>query len=220
MKFQKGSIFKPDKEYYKMAGILLVIGGIMYILAINIIESLFPGYSIATNSLSDIGGMLPLIEPAATIFNVFSIILGILLISSAYLIIKSGGCRLFSSCLAIFGFCIAALGVFPEYTHGIHVAFATIAFFFGSFSLLFSYRLGINIPMTIISIILGLVALLTILSPLIFGIGPNNPLDIFGKGGAERLIIYPIIMYLTALGGYLTSRGKDWVRIRFTDGYW
>ena len=26
----------------------------------------------------------------------------------------------------------------------------------------------------------------------IFGIGPNNPLDIFGKGGAERLIIYPI----------------------------
>ncbi len=220
MKFQKGSIFKPDKEYYKMAGILLVIGGIMYILVINIVESLFPGYSIATNSLSDIGGMLPLIEPAATIFNVFSIILGILLISSAYLIIKSGGCRLFSSCLAIFGFCIAALGVFPEYTHGIHVAFATIAFFFGSFSLLFSYRLGINIPMTIISIILGLVALLTILSPLIFGIGPNNPLDIFGKGGAERLIIYPIIMYLTALGGYLTSRGKDWVRIRFTDGYW
>ena len=220
MKFQKGSIFKPDKEYYKMAGILLVIGGIMYILVINIVESLFPGYSIATNSLSDIGGMLPLIEPAATIFNVFNIILGILLISSAYLIIKSGGCRLFSSCLAIFGFCIAALGVFPEYTHGIHVAFATIAFFFGSFSLLFSYRLGINIPMTIISIILGLVALLTILSPLIFGIGPNNPLDIFGKGGAERLIIYPIIMYLTALGGYLTSRGKDWVRIRFTDGYW
>lgn len=55
MKFQKGSIFKPDKEYYKMAGILLVIGGIMYILAINIVESLFPGYSIATNSLSDIG---------------------------------------------------------------------------------------------------------------------------------------------------------------------
>ena len=220
MKFQKGSIFKPDKEYYKMAGILLVISGIMYVIAINIGESLFPGYSIATNSLSDIGGMLPLIQPAATLFNVVNIVVGVLIISSTYLILKSGGCRLFSSCLAIFGFCIAALGVFPEYTQGIHGAFAIIAFFFGSFSLLFSYRLGINIPMTIISIILGLIALITILSPFIFGIGPNNPLDIFGKGGAERLIIYPIIMYLTALGGYLTSRGKDWVRIRFTDGYW
>ena len=68
--------------------------------------------------------------------------------------------------------------------------------------------------------ILGLIALITVISLLIFGIGFNNPLDIFGKGGTERLIIYPIIMYLTALGGYLSCRGKDWVRIRFTDGYW
>ncbi|MGB9201368.1 DUF998 domain-containing protein [Methanobacterium sp.] len=220
MKFQKGSIFKPDKDYYKIAGMLLVIGGIMYVLAINIGESLFPGYSVATNSLSDIGGMLPLIQPAANIFNSVNIILGLLIISSAYLIIKSGGCRLFSACLVIFGFCIGALGVFPEYTHLTHVVFATIAFFSGSFALIFSYRLGINIPMTILGIILGLIALITILSPLIFGIGPNNPLDVFGKGGAERLIIYPIIMYLTALGGYLSARGKDWVRIRFTNGYW
>ena len=68
--------------------------------------------------------------------------------------------------------------------------------------------------------ILGLIALITIVSPFIYGMGPTNPLDVFGKGGSERLIIYPIILYLTALGGYLTSRGKDWVRIRFTEGYW
>jgi hypothetical membrane protein len=220
MKFQKGSIFKPDKEYYKIAGILMVIGCIQYLLAVNIGESLSPGYSIAMNSLSDIGGMLPSVQPAATIFNLSNIILGILLLSSSYLIIKSGGCRLFSACLAIFGFCIGALGVFPEYTHGIYVTFAILAFIFGSLALLFSYRLGINIPMTIISIILGLIAIIIIITPFIYGVGPNNPLDVFGKGGAERLIIYPIILYLTALGGYLTSRGKDWVRIRFTDGYW
>jgi hypothetical protein len=75
--------------------------------------------------------------------------------------------------------------------------------------------------MTIISIILGLIALITIISPIIYGVGTTNPLGaLFGKGGSERLIIYPIILYLTALGGYLTSRGKDWVKIRFTDGYW
>ena len=220
MKFQKGSIFKPDIEYYKIAGILLVIGCIMYVIAVNIGESLFPGYNIATNSLSDIGGILPIVQPAATIFNVANIIFGILTISSAYLIIKSGGCRLFSSCLAIFGFCVFALGVFPEYTHTIHATFAIIAFLSGSLALIFSYRLGINIPMTIIGIILGLIALITVILLFVFGVGPSNPLDIFGKGGAERLIIYPIIMYLTALGGYLSCRGKDWVRIRFTDGYW
>ena len=58
-------------------------------------------------------------------------------------------------------------------------------------------------------------------SPLFFGIGDTNLLGLyFGKGGSERLIIYPIILYLTALGGYLSSRGKDWVKIRFTNGYW
>ncbi len=220
MKFQRGSIFKPEYNYYKIAGILMVIGCIQYLLAINIAESMFPGYSIASNSLNDLGGSLPLVEPAAIIVNLSSIILGILLLVSVYLILKSGGCRLFSSCLAIFGFSVVALGVFPEYTNGIHASFAVVAVISGALALLFSYRLGINIPMTIVSIILGLIAIITIIISLIYGTGPNNPLDILGQGGSERLIIYPIILYLTALGGYLTGRGKDWVKIRFTEGYW
>jgi hypothetical membrane protein len=221
MKFQRGSIFKPEREYYKWAGILLVIACVQYLLAVNIAESMFPGYSIALNSLSDLGGALPLVQPAAIIFNLSNIVLGILILISVYLILKSGGCRLFSSCLAIFGFCIGALGIFPEYTQGIHVTFVFIAFISGILALFFSYRLGLNIPMIILSMVLGLIALITIVSPFIFGIGVTNPLGLYlGKGGSERLIIYPIILYLTALGGYLTSRGKDWVRIRFTDGYW
>ncbi len=220
MKFQKGSIFKPEKEYYKFAGILLVVACVQYLLAVNVAESLYPGYSIAVNSLSDLGGSLPLVEPAAIIFNVSNIILGILILITVYLILKSGGCRLFSSCLAVFGFCIVALGIFPEYAGGIHVTFALLAFISGILALFFSYRLGINIPMIIISIVLGLIALITVISPFIYGIGSANPLNVLGMGGAERLIVYPIILYLTALGGYLTSRGKDWVRIRFTEGYW
>ncbi len=220
MKFQKGSIFKPEKEYYKFAGILLVVACVQYLLAVNIAESLYPGYSIAVNSLSDLGGLLPLVQPAAIIFNVSNIILGILILITVYLILKSGGCRLFSSCLAVFGFCIVAIGIFPEYVGGIHVTFALLAFISGILALFFSYRLGINIPMIIISMILGLIALITFISPFIYGNGSANPLNVLGMGGAERLIVYPIILYLTALGGYLTSRGKDWVRIRFTGGYW
>ncbi|WP_231551407.1 hypothetical protein [Methanobacterium sp. SMA-27] len=137
-----------------------------------------------------------------------------------YLILKSGGCRLFSSCLLIFGISIGLLGIFTEYTPAIHVTLAAFASIFGSLALLFSYRLGINIQMTVISIVLGLIALITFISPLIFGIGDTNQFGLyFGIGGSERLIIYPIILYLTALGGYLSSRGKDWVKLRFTEGY-
>lgn len=221
MKFQRGSIFKPEHNHYKYAGILLLVGCLQYLLAVNISEAMYPGYNIAVNTLSDLGGTLPLVEPSAMVFNFSNIILGILIIGSVYLILKSGGCRLFSSCALVFGVSMAALGIFPEYTGATHIFFALTAFIFGFFALIFSYRLGINIPMTVISMVLGLIVLIIFITPFIYGMGNNNPFILYlGRGGSERLIVYPVLLYLTALGGYLASRGQDWVKIRFTEGYW
>ncbi|MDP3066718.1 MAG: DUF998 domain-containing protein [Methanobacteriaceae archaeon] len=220
MKFQRGSQFHPAKDYYKIAGIILLIGCLQFLLAVTLAETQFPGYSTAKNTLSDLGGALPAVEPSATIFNLSVILLGILCLSAVYLILKSGGCRLFSSCLALSALGAVGVGIFPGYSGGTHVLFAMMTFIFGSLAVIFSYRLGLNIPMVIVSLGTGLIALLTILSIFIGGDGTTNPLVAFlGVGGTERFIVYPILFYLTALGGYLTSRGKDWVRIRFTDGY-
>jgi len=221
MKFQRGSIFRPEKEYYKFAGIILLIGGLQFLLALNLAEVLFPGYSVGRNSLSYLGGSVPTVEPSAMIFNFSVILLGILSLVAVYLILKSGGCRLFSSCLAISAIGAIGVGIFPEYLGGIHIFFAILTFLFGSLATIFSYRLGINIPMVIVSMILGFLSLLILISLILLGSGSNNPLILYlGVGGTERFIAYPSIFYLIALGGYLTSRGKDWVRIRFTDGYW
>lgn len=221
MKFQRGSIFKPEKEYYKVAGIILLVGCLQFLMAVNLAETQFSGYSVSKNTLSDLGGTLPPVEPSAIIFNVSVIILGILGLAAVYLILKSGGCRLFSSCLAISSIGAVGVGLFPEYTGSTHIFFALLTFLFGSLAVIFSYRLGLNIPMIIVSMISGLMSLLIILSLFILGFGTTNPLIAFlGIGGAERFIAYPVLFYFIALGGYLTSRGKDWVRIRFTDGYW
>ncbi len=221
MKFQRGSIFKPEKEYYKYAGIILLIGCIQFLLAVNLAETQFPGYSIAKNTFSDLGGSIPLVEPSAFIFNLSIFILGLLFLASVYLILISGGCRLFSSCLAILGICAMGVCLFPEYTGNIHIFFALCAFIFGSLAAIFSYRLGLNIPMVILSMVLGLMSLIILLLQFIYGIGTINPIIAYlGLGGTERFIVYPVLFYLTSLGGYLTCRGKDWVRIRFTEGYW
>lgn len=218
MKIQRGSIFRPDKDYYQAAGILLLIAALQFFMAINLAETQFPGYSSTTNTLSHLGGTIPPVEPSATIFNISVILLGFLSLASVYLILKSGGCRLFSSCLAISAACAVGVGLFPSYTGSFHMFFAISAFIFGSLAVLFSYRLGLNIPMVIVSILIGFTALLIIISGGIWGL--NNPFIIYlGMGGMERFIVYPILLYLVALGGYLTSRGKDWVRIRFTKGY-
>jgi hypothetical membrane protein len=65
----------------------------------------------------------------------------------------------------------------------------------------------------------GLMALFIILL-FIVSSGTNPVITYLGVGGAERFVAYPTLFYIIALGGYLTSRGKDWVRIRFTEGYW
>jgi len=67
--------------------------------------------------------------------------------------------------------------------------------------------------MIIISIITGLIALITFLIVVIGG--SNNIITPYlGGGGTERIIVYPVVLYILALGGYLSSRGKDWVKIR------
>lgn len=145
----------------------MLIGAIQFLLAINLAEAKFPGYNIGTNTLSHLGGSIPVVEPSATIFNLSIILMGILSVSAAYLILKSGGCRLFSSCLLISAVCAIGVGLFPEYTGSIHVSFALLTFLFGSLAVIFSYRLGLNIPMVIISMILGLISLLVLLLLLI-----------------------------------------------------
>lgn len=221
MKFQRGSIFRPEKDYYKLAGIILIVGCVQFFMAVNLAETQFPGYSTAKNTLSTLGGSVPLVEPSAIIFNVSVIIFGLLGLMAVYLILKSGGCRLFSSCLAISSIGAIGVGLFPQYTGNTHLLFALLTFLFASLATIFSYRLGLNRYMVIVSMVMGFTSLILLLLVVFLGSGNSNPLIAYlGVGGNERFIAYPAIFYLTALGGYLTSRGEDWVKIRFTDGYW
>jgi hypothetical membrane protein len=216
MKVQRGSVFRPQTNYYKIAGVILITACVQFFLAVNLAETQFPGYSISANTLSDLAGTIVPMEPSGTIFNVSIILFGILGLLAVYLILKSGGCRLFSSCMILASIGAIGAGLFPTYTGGVHVFFATMTFLFGAMALLFSYRLGINIPMVVASMVLGFTALFFLLSFFTWGTGSNNPLVAYlGVGGTERFIAYPMLLYLTALGGYLTSRGEDWVRLRF-----
>jgi hypothetical membrane protein len=131
-----------------------------------------------------------------------------------YLVLKSGGCRLFSSSLAVSSLAAVGVGLFPTYTGTPHMFFSGVVFIFGTLAVIFSYRLGLNVPIVALSLVLGLISLLSIFGFLWLGMA--SPLvELLGVGGAERLVAYPVLFYLLGLGGYLTSRGEDWVRLRF-----
>lgn len=216
MKVQRGSVFRPETNYYKLAGIILIVAFLQFLMAVNLAETQYPGFNTAKNTLSDLSGSFPQGEAAAAIFNFSIILAGILAIIAVILILKSGGCRLFSTSLTLMAMGAIGVGLFPGYTGGVHVLFAMMVFIFGSMALLFSYRLGLNIPMVVLSFILGLSTLGITLSLFIWGSGIENFLvALLGAGGTEKFILYPQILYLVALGGYMASRGEDWVRLRF-----
>ncbi len=177
-------------------------------MAVFLAETQYPGYSTAKNTLSSLGGTLPPVEPSATLFNLSIFLLGVLALVSVYLILKSGGCRLFSTCLLLTGIGAMGVGLFPSYSPVEHAIFTFLTFFFGSLAVLFSYRLGLNIHMVILSTIMGLVPLSIIIGTLIFGFD-NVIIRYLGIGGAERLVAYPLVIYIVALGGYLSNKGED-----------
>ncbi|MDD3754704.1 MAG: DUF998 domain-containing protein [Methanobacterium sp.] len=208
MKIQRGIISHQGRDYYQIAGLLLMVSCIQFFMAVFLAETQYPGYSTAKNTLSSLGGTLPPVEPSATLFNLSIFLLGVLALVSVYLILKSGGCRLFSTCLLLTGIGAMGVGLFPSYSPVEHAIFTFLTFFFGSLAVLFSYRLGLNIHMVILSTIMGLVPLSIIIGTLIFGFD-NVIIRYLGIGGAERLVAYPLVIYIVALGGYLSNKGED-----------
>lgn len=207
MEFQEGSISKPEKDYYKIAGIALIVGCMQFFMAVTFAETQFPSYTVR-ETLSTLGGSIPLVEPSAIVFNASAIIFGLFGLITAYLIFKSGGDRFFPSLLVISAVGAIGVGFVPQYTGNPHLVFALVVFLFASLATIFSYRLGINNYMVIISLVVGFTSLILILSVVFLGSG--NSLEAYlGKGGLERFLAYPCLFYLTALGGYLTNRGEE-----------
>ena len=188
--------------YQKTAGLLMVISGIQFMLLVSIAETLYPGYNTAKYDLSSLAD-LPIHEPSATIFNVTVFIAGLLIVIASYLIYKRYHGKIFPAFLGLLGIGAMGVGIFPGYTGNVHVIFAMASFIFGSLALLASFTILKDSLLKYILIVLGAIALLDIL--LVIILQDASPFMAFGIGGTERLIVYPVILGVIALGGYLTG---------------
>ena len=188
--------------YQKTAGLLMVISGVQFMLLVSIAETLYPGYNTAIYDLSSLAD-LPIHEPSATIFNVTVFTAGLLIFIAAYLIYKRYHGKIFPAFLGLLGIGAMGVGIFPGYTGNAHVIFAMTSFLFGSLALLTSFTILKDSSLKYILTVLGAVAFIDIL--LVIILQDASPFMAFGTGGTERLIVYPVILGVIALGGYLTG---------------
>jgi Predicted membrane protein len=103
---------------------LLLISASQFLLLLVAAEALYPGYSVATNAISDLG-----VGETAIIFNSSIILFGSTSFAAAYLLRRRLG-RLLPVCMALAGIGAICVGLFPETLGLPHYLSALTAFLF------------------------------------------------------------------------------------------
>jgi hypothetical membrane protein len=180
---------------------VLVVASLEFVAAMVVAQLGYPGYSDLRNQLSDLGGPN---SPRAFLFNVSVVLLGLLAIGGVTLVRsafrKGFGARAGLGLLALAGVGAVGVGLFPEGSP-VHVPFAGIGFFAAGGSLLF-FALGMLRDTRwdgyrLFSFVAGLVTFVGIAlysGPSTLGLG---------AGGAERLIIAPLLLWSVVVGVHL-----------------
>ena len=197
-----------ENEDLSIPGSTMVLSGFLAFMGIITAEVLYPGYS-TLQDISDLGSTRPpnpvIMEPSATIFNSTMILTGALIMISAFFIYRRMERHRFPLALAIFGFGAFGVGVFPGNMTPWHGLFALLTFFSGGITVILSSR-TVTRPFSLICGLLGTVSLLMLMSAILYGVtGISHPLSFLGMGGIERWVVYPLILWTLAYGGYISG---------------
>jgi len=190
-----------------IAGFSLTLAGFVGFMGIITAELLYPNYS-TRQDISDLGSTRPpnpvIHEPSATVFNTTLLVTGAIVVLSAYLLYGAIDRRRFPIALAVFGFGAFGVGVFPGNVTPWHGLFALLTFFMGGITVLLSARV-VSRPFSFLCWLFGGVSLLILVSVFFsdWSFGDPHPLEFLGAGGIERWVVYPLILWLLAFGGYL-----------------
>jgi len=183
----------------KVAGALLLVGSVQFLLVLVITEALYPGYSVSGNYISDLG-----VGTTSLLFNSSVFLLGVVAVAGVYFIQRAFGSKLFSMLLLLTGVGAMGVGLFPETVEGVHGVASLIAFLFGGLSTIMSYKLQ-KPPLSYASVLLGALSLVALA---LFGSGTYLGL---GKGGMERMIAYPSLLWAVGFGSRLMGCSGDTV---------
>lgn len=193
-----------------LAGTTAILAGVVSLMGIITAEVLYPEYS-TRQDISDLGSTLPsdpvIHQPSATIFNATMIVTGLLVLVAAVSLHRRRMSRLLTVPFLVLGAGIVGVGLFPGYVMPWHAIAAMLAFTSGGIAVVLSSRV-VRRPFSWLCLLLGTVSLLTLASAIVFDIsGIENPLAPLGSGGIERWVVYPLLLWIPAFGGYLLGGG-------------
>ncbi len=198
------------KASLSKSGLLLFLAGSMIIMGIITSEIFYKTeFTTKNNYLSELG--VPLSAPqtgpviAALIFNYTMIVTGIMILISAYFVQVIFKKLLTAIPLGLFGLGILGVGIFPGNIHPWHGIFALVLFIAGGTGAITSYKI-VSAPLRYIFICSGIITLGFLISYKYF-------IPSLGVGGTERWVLYPALLWIIGLGGYLLGIKDEYKHI-------
>ena len=186
------------------AGAAIFVGAVQFGLCLVLAEVLFPGYSVSSNYISDLGAFCTgstcvVYQPSAAIFDTSIVVFGLLVLLAAYCLQRAYHWAPGTFVVAIAGAGLIGVGLAPETTGVWHSLFSLITFLFAGLSAVLLARTQRK-PMSYLSVALGL---LTLVALVLFI--PGEYLGL-GPGGMERLVVYPVLLWAVGFGGHLMGQ--------------
>jgi hypothetical membrane protein len=184
----------------RLAGVLLFALAAQFMTVIMLGASMAPDYDVAGGAISDLGT----IGETALLFNASLLATGALNLAAGYLVYRVYRTRwLFTASIAAAVGAIGA-GLVPLDRGAAHGLFALSAFLFFNVQAVAAARVSTG-PMRALSVLAGVTGLCFVVLMVIGDAGNPWVFGPIGHGGAERMIVYPVMLWMLAFGGYLMA---------------
>jgi len=205
MKTEEIVVTRKKSSDIKLAGLLFTFAGSGIILLILLLEVLYPDYSVHTNTISD---LLATTAKTSIIGEPIAFVISVSLIMGGYFLLRGTGKKglLILNLLPGTGLLLAVLS--PENVNiAIHSMGAVLAFIPGAIVMILAYR-TIQTSFRYFSLIFGLVSLAATIT--YFGAYYSNLVQqTLGSGGSERVIVYPLFIWLVGDGNHLLTKSRE-----------
>ena len=181
-------------------GILLFVLAAGFLTVIMLAASIAPDYDVVGGAISDLG----VIPETALVFNVSLVAVGVLNVIGGYLLFRTHGHTWLLGISVLAGLGAAGAGLVPLDRSDLHGLFALVAFLCFNVQAIASATI-VTGPMRVLSILAGMVGLAFVVIMVIGDAGNPAVFGPIGHGGAERMIVYPAMLWMLAFGGYLMA---------------
>jgi hypothetical membrane protein len=183
-----------------LAGVIMFVSVAQFMTVIVLAAAIAPDYDFKNAAISDLGS----IDSTAVLFNCSVIAVGLSNVIAGYFYFRVHGQSRLMAIFAVAGIAAVGVGLFPVSRFEIHRFFALLAFVFFNVQVLTTGS-RLSGPMRTLAVVSGAVGLVFIAVMTAGDSGHPSVFGPIGHGGTERMIVYPPMMWLAALGGYLLA---------------